>query len=201
MIPDLQHVVQQVRDSKTWPFRSKEQLCAYTQACIKALHAADANFGNLVKSEGQNHCKDSQDRRHAVDVTLWKPTGQIVDFIASADFQPDPDLPEPENNVAWTVGPEGEYPESSWFAPEAGGVPPVDPPVDPVPNPLEARVAVLEAQIASANLAILRNAERMEAINTRFDDESKQNVKKPLPDYVGSVRIFGFNIRVVSKPQ
>ena len=196
-IPDLKHVVQRVRDSKTWPFRSKADLCAYTHACIVALHEADPNFGNLEKAPAQNHCVDASGRRHATDVALYKTTGQIVDFISSAGFEPDPSLPEPENAVSWHEGPENEYPQSMWYAP-VGSVPgPVDPPPGPVPNPLEVRVATLEAQIASANLAILQNAERMEAINTRFDAESKDNVKKPLPDYVG--RLFGFT--VTSRPR
>ena len=183
-VPDLKYVVQQVRDSKPWPFRSKEQLCAYTQACITALHAVDKDFGNLRKIPAQNHCTDGEGRLHATDVALYKPTGQIIDFIGSAGFEPDETLPEPGNDVVWSVGHEGEYPEDKWFAPV--GTPPV---VD-----LEARVKSLEAEVAM-------NKTRMEDINTRFDNESKDNVKKPLPDYVGTVRVFGFSFNIVSKPR
>jgi hypothetical protein len=134
---------------------------------------------------------------------LYKPTGQIVDFISSAGFEPDPSQPEPGNAVTWGVGPEGEYPESSWFAPESGGtvpIPPVEPPVDPT---LAAKVAALEAQVAglAAQLDTKADKVRVEAINTRFDNESKENVKKPLPDYVGSVRILGFTFNIVSRPR
>src|SRR5688500_8618402 len=111
-VPNLKSVVQSVRDSQQWPFRSKADLSAYTQACIRALHTADEKFGNLIKSEAQNHCRDSQGRRHATDVALYRPTGQIIDFITSAGFEPDPSKPEPENAVTWGVGHEGEYPES-----------------------------------------------------------------------------------------
>ena len=210
-VPDLKHVVQAVRNAGPngqggpWPFRSKEQLCAYTQACIRALYAADSNFGNLKKVPAQNHCTDSQGRLHATDVALYKPTGQIIDFIASAGFEPDPSKPEPGNGVTWGVGPEGEYPETSWFAPSNGGSTPgpgpVDPPPGPTPDPLEPRVVVLEAELTNLKAEVAANKTRMEAINTRFDGESNDNVKKPLPDYVGTVRIFGFSFNVVSKPR
>ena len=205
MVPNLVTVVQQVRASKIWPFRSKEQLCAYTQAVIKALHATDSNFGNLVKSEGQNHCTDSQGRHHATDVALYKSTGQIVDFISSAGFEPDLSKPEPGNDVTWGVGPEGEYPESSWFAPEPGGtvpIPPVEPPVDPS---LAGRVTDLESragyhQSLIANLFKLHDevVSQITAINNQI---ATQVVLKPLPEYVGSFRIFGFNVTIVSRPR
>jgi len=197
MLPDLKHVIQQVRDSKQWPFRSKEQLCAYTQACIRALHVVDANFGNLKKAETQNHCKDSLDRLHATDIALYKSTGQIVDFISSAGFEPDLSKPEPENDVIWGVGPEGEYPETSWFAPLAG-TPPVDPPVEPPVEPptpsLEPRVAALEAQLVE----ILK---QLGSINEGFAQLSTEVVRKPLPEYVGSFRILGFTVTIVSRPR
>lgn len=191
-VPNLEHVVQAVRDSKHWPFDTKEQLCAYTQACIKALHAVDPNFGNLEKAPAQNHCADSHGRLHATDVSLYKPTGQVVDFISSSGFGFPPDTPyDDQNAVAWHEGPEGEYPESKWFAPVGGSTP-----TDPTDPDLEARVASLEEEVRNLKIVVHQNKERMEAINDRFDAESKKNVQYPLPDYIG--RLFG--ITIVSRP-
>lgn len=208
-VPDLKHVVQQVRNAGPngnggpWPFRSKAQLCAYTQACIRALHAVDPNFGNLRKIPAQNHCEDAQGNLHATDVALYKTTGQIIDFIASAGFEPDPSLPEPGNGVTWGVGPEGEYGPEKWFAPGDAETNPGPGPVDPtpVPNPLEPRVLALEQDLQNLKAVVEANKNRMEAINARFDAESLENVKKPLPDYVGTIRLLGFSFNVVSRPR
>lgn len=192
-VPNFKHVIQQVKDSKPWDFTTAAGLCAYTQACIRALHAANPRFGNLVKSQAQNHCVDGLGRRHARDVALYKETGQIVDFIEKSDPSTNPD----DHGVIWLVGPENEYPESSWFAPEGVTPGPVDPPVDPPadppvppvpsPNPLEPRLLLVENKLS--------------ALEARIDAESKENVKKPLPDYVGTIRIFGFSFNVVSRPR
>ena len=69
--PDLQHVIQYVRDSQAWDFTTKDGLCAYHNACVYALSTNDPEFGHLVKNEGQNHCTDpagrlSRNRRRAV---------------------------------------------------------------------------------------------------------------------------------------
>lgn len=115
-VPNYQTVVQSVRDSRTWDFTTKEGLCAYTNAVIVALYEVDPQFGCLVKTEGQNHCTDPIGRLCATDVALYKVTGQVVDFIASAGYG----TPPPSNDVVWMEGPMYEYPASSWFAPVPG---------------------------------------------------------------------------------
>lgn len=183
MIPNLRHIVQGVRDSRAWDFSSREALCAYSNAVVVALYEADPNFGHLLKTAAQNHCVDPHGRRHAVDVALYRVTGQIVDFIASAGVGS-------PNAVTWQVGPEGEYSTSQWLLPVAGTAPtPGTPPPD-APSDLAARFSRLEATVEMDRV-------RMEAINTRFDRESGANVKHPLPDYAATV--FGFTI--TSKPQ
>lgn len=198
-VPNLRHIVEQVRSSRPWPFRSKEQLCAYTNACVVALHNADPNFGHLVKTAAQNHCVDSLNRRHATDVALYRPTGQIVDFITSAGFEPDPNKPEPPNSISWNVGPEGEYPTSSWFAPADSGTTPPPPP--PPPNgDLEAKVAALQAEVNTLKAVVENNRVRMEAINTRFDEEMKRVYHHgELPEYSGRAPLFGGT--VISRPR
>ena len=199
-VPDLKHVVRAVRDSKRWPFRSKEQLCTYAQACIKALHKVDSNFGNLEKAPAQNHCVDASGRRHATDVAFYKPTGQAIDFIVSAGFEPDTNKLEPENSVGWGVGPEGEYPESKWYAP-VDDSDPIDPPLDLPPVSLDPRVVGLESEVVDLKAKVAANAARIESINNRIDADSKENVKKPLPVYVGTIRILGFSFNLVSRPR
>jgi len=118
-MPNLQYVVQQVRDSQAWDFTTKDGLCSYCNACVYALYQVDPGFGHLTKSDGQNHCVDPDGRNCATDVALYKPTGQICDFIVSAGFG----TPPPPNDVCWFPGEMNEYPASSWFAPvpNAGG--------------------------------------------------------------------------------
>lgn len=157
MVPDLKHIIAAVRNSKPWPFRSAADLCRYANACVVALHEEDPNFGHLEKSAGQSHCTDPLGRLTSRDVALYKSTGQIVDFILSAGFEPDPSMPEPANAVAWGVGPEGEYGPEKWLMPVAeGSTGPVDPEPEPEPEPhpepppppapnLEPRVTALEA--------------------------------------------------------
>lgn len=200
-VPNLQSVVQTVRDSRAWDFTTKTGLCAYSHAVVEALHAADANIGHLVKSEAQNHCTDAQGRRHAVDVALYRPTGQIIDFISSAGFGD----PPPANAVTWTVGPEGEYPETSWFAPvpESGTTlhnPGMPPPSTDLTQILT-RLTLLESR---ANLFMDLASEitkQIGILNQQLANLDAAVVKQPLPDYEGTGRIFGFGFSVISRPR
>jgi len=186
-VPYLKSIVLQVRESQPWPFRSKEQLCAYSHAVIVALHQADARFGKLKKIPAQNHCVDPSGQPGAVDVALFRETGQIVDFISSAGFEPDTNNPEPTNAVTWTVGPEGEYTAADWFAPgEAEPMPPGPTP----PDPLEPRVVALELELTE----ILN---QIGILNRQLAGLDAEVVRKPLPEYVG--KLFGFSI--TSRPK
>lgn len=109
-IPTLIAIVQVVRDSRQWDFSSDEGVCAFSHAVVVALHTANADFGHLRKRADQNHCVDPLGRNVAVDVTLYRPTGQVVDFIRNVG-------PGTENAVAWTVGPVNEYTVADWLAP------------------------------------------------------------------------------------
>jgi hypothetical protein len=123
-VPNLEHVVHSVRNSRTWDFSTKDGLCQYQNAVVCELYANDPNFGQLTKTEGQNHCTDPAGRYCATDVALYKPTGQVIDFIVSAGYG----TPPPGNEVCWHVGPEHEYASDSWFAPVAEGGEIVSPP-------------------------------------------------------------------------
>lgn len=129
MVPDLRHVVDEIRHGFEWDFTTDAGLCAYSRTVILALNAHDPDFGHLVKREAQPHCLDPLGRLAAVDVALYARTGQVVDFIKSGGKRPrllEDGTPNPEypgNDVAWTVGPEGEYPTASWFAPVNGRIP------------------------------------------------------------------------------
>ena len=115
-VPDLSYVVVQVRNSQDWNnFATEADLCAYCNAVVCELYLVDANFGHLRKDPGQTHCTDPVGNLSARDVTLYKPTGQVVDFIVSAGFGPGVD-----NAVCWNPGPEGEYGPDKWFAPVNG---------------------------------------------------------------------------------
>lgn len=186
-VPYLKPIVLQVRESQPWPFRSKAQLCAYSHAVIVALHQADARFGKLKKSAAQNHCVDPSGTLGAVDVALFLPTGQIVDFISSAGFEPDLTKPEPPNSVTWGVGPEGGYGPDDWFAPD-GAAP--EPPVPPVPptDPLEARVLALEALLHEI-------LQQIGLLNHQLADLDAAVVQKPLPEYVGRLGPFTITSR------
>jgi hypothetical protein len=120
-VPDCEYIVHQVRNSQPWDFTTQEGLCAYGNAVVVALHAEDANFGHLRKDPGQTHCVDPQGSLCARDVALWKPSGQIIDYIVSGGYA----TPPPPNEVCWIVGEYGEYmePDGSvpkWYAPVAG---------------------------------------------------------------------------------
>jgi hypothetical protein len=193
-VPNLKSVVQLVRDSQQWDFTTKEGLCRYSHAVVLALHRADPNFLHLKKRKPKNGCyKEGSNEGHAIDAALYVPTGQAVDFIGSAGVnQPNP--------VSWTLHGDGEYTSADGYAPVDEEPGPVDP--VPTPDPLEPRVAALEAVVnnllgvaESLSAVIGANAARMEAINTRFDSESRDlNVHKPLPNYY--VSVFGMRIPV-----
>mgnify|MGYP001562636776 CR=1 FL=1 len=203
-VPNLKHVVEQVRASQPWPFRSKEQLCAYSHACIVALFNTDSNFGKLKKVPAQNHCVDPSGKLGAVDVALYKPTGQIVDFIASAGFEPDPTKPEPPNTVTWNEGPVGEYGPDSWFAPTGGTTPP---PTEPPNTELEARVTQLEFEVHSLQsqmndiltIHIPGFQSQITELAKQIADLHTLFVAKPLPEYIGRAPIFGGT--VISRPR
>ena len=40
-VPDLHHIVQQVRDGYAWDFTTEAGLCQYSNAVVVALHATD----------------------------------------------------------------------------------------------------------------------------------------------------------------
>ena len=124
-VPDLEHIVHQVRTSQAWDFATKEGLCQYQNAVVCALYQTDPNFGQLMKSEGQNHCVDPAGRNCAVDCALYKPTGEAIDFVVSAGYG----TPQPGNEVCWHVHPPDPEYLDKWFAPvDASGVtPPPDP--------------------------------------------------------------------------
>lgn len=195
-VPNLEHIVHQVRNSQPWDFTTKEGLCQYSNAVVVALHNADPDFGHLSKIPPQNHCLDPLNRPHAVDVALYKPTGQIVDFIISAGFG----NPPPPNTVTWHEGPVGEYGPDKWFAPVSDGTTPNPPPSDD----LEDRVAALEAKAAQFEALL----QQQQAINEGFQSQitelakqiadlhqlfvSKAELNSLLPNYFG--RLFGFGI-------
>lgn len=190
-IPDMGYIVDMVY-GRGWDFSTLRGFCDYTNAVVVALHAADERWGHLTKSEGQNHCTDRQGRLHSVDAAMWRPTGQTVDFIGSAGVGS-------ENKPSWGINVNDAYPPDRWFTPDSAVVdPPIDPPgpVDPPkpPAPDNTRIAALEQLVEL-------HRQRMEAINERFDNESKLNVRRPLPDYVGTASIFGYRITVTSRPK
>lgn len=144
-VPNLEHIVHGVRNSQTWDFSTKDGLCSYQNAVVVALHATDANFGQLVKTEGQNHCTDPAGRYCATDVALYRPTGQVIDFIVSAGYG----TPPPGNEVCWHVGPEYEYTADKWFEPIAAGESPTPP--GPAPDPLEEQLTRIELLCSNMN--------------------------------------------------
>jgi hypothetical protein len=196
-VPNLKHVVQQVRDAQAWDFSTKEALCAYSNAVVVALHAADPNFGHLKKSAGQNHCTDAEGRFCAVDVALYKPTGQVIDFIGSAGInQPNP--------VTWNVGPEGEYPADKWFAPVASGEPPAPTPIpEPAPvvdlEPLRQRIQLLEARAAGFAEIAAEIVKQIGIVNQQIADLSGKVGQEY--EGTGKVGFFGGSFTVVSRPK
>lgn len=211
-VPNLKHVVQQVRDSQAWDFSTKEALCAYSNAVVMALHAADPNFGHLKKSAGQNHCTDPEGRFCAVDVALHKATGSVVDFIGSAGInQPNP--------VTWNVGPEGEYSTDKWFAPVPNlgtTVPNPGTPDPPLPDPADLvarrlvelqaelsatrlRVTMLESQSKTFHELAAEIATQIGIVNQQIADLSG----KVGQEYEGSGKVgfFGGSFTVVSRPK
>jgi hypothetical protein len=144
-VPNLEHIVHGVRNSQTWDFTTKEGLCSYQNAVVCALYAADANFGQLVKTEGQNHCTDPAGRYCATDVALYRPTGQVIDFIASAGYG----TPPPSNDVTWGVGPEYEYGSDKWFAPYSAEGPIEPPPTES--DDVVAQLTRIELMVSNIN--------------------------------------------------
>lgn len=127
-VPDHRRIVEQVFAGGGYTLTTKAGAGLFTEAAAVALHAADSNWGHLLKPEGRTHVVDAQGNRHAVDVVLYKSTGQIVDIISGAG--------DPGARLAWSVGPEGEYGDGEWYAPVGSGAPPLEPPSPPVQPPV-----------------------------------------------------------------
>lgn len=163
-VPNLSAIVESIRATYPPILETAADVCAYAHDVVVALHAEDAHFGHLRKSEAQNHCTDPTGAFVGVDVTLYQPTGQVVDFIVSAG-------PGGANSPSWGEGPEGEYGASDWIAPTGGTdtePPPVDPPDD---SDLEARVAALEAEVGTLHSEIA-------AVNAKHDALHNELVKQ-----------------------
>jgi hypothetical protein len=132
---------------------------------------------------------------------LYRPTGQHVDFIVNAGFEPDLTKPEPANVVAWSEGPLNEYPPSSWFAPVSSNTP------IPVPIPpgdtLENRVALLELQMSQQQAINQGLQSQITELAKQIADLHQLFVAKPLPEYEGrgSVGFFGGSFTVISRPR
>ena len=181
---NLQHVVQDVRDRGGWDFTTQAGLCAYSRAVITALHLVDPEWGFLTKTEGQNHCDLAPGVFVAVDAALYRATGEIVDFIGSAGYG----TPPPENAVAWSVGPLGEYGPARWLAPDPRPASPPGPGPDPSPVlppavDLTLRVVELELALIAVRALLETYRRRMEDINTALDTRlvAVENTPAPPP--------------------
>jgi hypothetical protein len=205
-VPNLFHLVESIRASWTRPFHTQEDLCAYSNTVVVALHQADPDFGHLQKSAGASHCTDPQGRFCAKDVAFYRPTGQVVDFIQSAGYGFPPDVPyEDQNKAVWGEGPENEYGPGDWFAPVASGdTPPPDPPPS---TDLEARVTALEQQVRLIEAQLLAQVNGLQSQITelakQIADMHQLFVPKPLPLYEGTGRVgvFGGSFTVTSRPK
>lgn len=194
-VPNISSVVRQVRLSFPERFDSKDQLCAYAHAVVVALNQVDGNFGHLRKVEAQNHCVDPLGRIVGVDVALYKPSGQIIDFISSAGFGPDA-----PNNPTWNVGPEGEYTAADWIEPVDDGAEPGPGPVDPPPNTsdLKARVAVLEAKCRIYETQITSLYALHEEVSKQIGSHNEFLAKLDRRRFIGKVRVPYFGTLTVN---
>jgi hypothetical protein len=173
-VPNLKAIVQQVRNSRAWDFTMKAGLCAYSNAVVVALHAADPRFIHLGKTASQNHCVDPLGRRHAVDAALFVETGQAMDFIENASFG----LLRPANNVTWgTKDPVGKYPPDRGFVP-VGEVPPPpeeepELPPDPIPPPpsdlgTQMRLNAINLELEALHDLLESQALQIRELETKF---------------------------------
>lgn len=103
----------------------------------------------------------------------------------------------PNGNPQWVLEEEGR---SDLYVPYGG---PHDTPTEPPPpsHELEDRLTLLEGQVRDLIRRVDGNHDRVEAINTRFADESARlNVHHPLPEYVGRAPLFGGTVTSRPKP-
>jgi hypothetical protein len=130
-VPNLLHIVQKAhRDFG--PLTSHERCGEFTEYAVALLHAADPNFGHLKKDPGRTNYKG-----HAVDATLYKPTGHAVDIIGASKIA----SPQTPGTPVWGVEEEARYTEADWIAPshlpsgdEEDDVNPPPPPKDEKPH-------------------------------------------------------------------
>ena len=136
-VPDHRAIVEQVFAAGGHDLTTKAGAGRFVEAAAAALHAVNVNWGHLRKPAGRTHVVDAQGNRHAVDVVLYRLTGQIVDIIRDAG--------EPGAGLSWGVGDEGEYGEGDWYAPVAIGPPASTSPAEPViPAPVPPLVCQAE---------------------------------------------------------
>ena len=119
-VPDHRHIVAQVLERGGHTLSTREGAGRFTEAVAAALHAADRNWGHLRKPPERTHVVGPDGNRHAVDVVLYRTSGQIVDIIAGAG--------DPGARITWDPGPEREYAESDWYAPDGAIGAPFPPP-------------------------------------------------------------------------
>lgn len=186
MVPDYRHVVDTLYARGGWTITTKEGAGHFTEAAAAALHFVDAEFGHLRKPANRTHVVDQWGNRHAVDVVLYKASGQIVDIITDAG--------EPGARVSWGPGTEHEYSPDDWYAPRDAEIPPpLTPPEDDRLN------QILDTLIGIQNaLALLAEA---------VDKQSQ----RPFPNYradttgvIDAGRLFGkwpFSVTQVMKPE
>lgn len=166
-IPNHYDIVHRLYLSREWTLTTPAGACAFTDAAVRALHAADPNWGHLRKTYPQNGCYASGSLTgHAIDAAMWLPTGQTVDFIVSAGG---PDA----RGIGWTVHEGDAYPPERWYAPQPAAAQPEPPPfVQPPPPPpapsvdLTAvlnRLSQMDADIANALERLIARLDKLEA--------------------------------------
>lgn len=122
-VPDYSNIVNAVKTNGNYNLETHDGCGIFCEAVVKALHSADPNFGHLKKTGAQNNYNG-----HALDVTLYRATGQTVDFVYSGG--------DPGAHPSWSVNEGDNYPaDQFWIDP--GGSVPVSPvsPSNPSENP------------------------------------------------------------------
>jgi hypothetical protein len=147
--------VQRIYDNGDYDLTTKAGCGDFTRDVAEKLYEEDPNFGELLKSSGRTHVVDRLGRRVAVDAGLYKATGQSVDVIGSSA--------SPNAKPAWTVD-KPRYKDKDWAKPAGAGVSGPDP--DPVEPPsTDKDIDRLEKQIATLEVALLRNTEIITTID------------------------------------
>lgn len=186
--PDHSSVVFQVAAGRN--LSTEDAQHKFVDDVVCALNRVDPNWGHLRKNPGQ-----TQVHGHAEDAALYRPLGQVVDFIGGART--------PNARPTWNVD-IPRYRESDWLPPHncSGEVvpPPGPTPQPPLPTPVVDLAPIME-RLDRLDRALSELSQQLSSVGTTVRQavdtiiEVRDRPIPAAPTYTGKVLGFPITLR------